>query len=661
MDIENYTTLRALQESLDLLPGGIVIVDETNTIVLCNHYFAHILCNKNKESIINKNITQSTLVPAEIKKILIFDNELNLTSQQIKQCSFHYSLSDNTVIYFRILKDSINIDEKKFIIVIFADITEQVISFKHLKKNEQKYRFFLNSIPLGLLLIDGNTLEIKECNSKALELFNYDDYIDIAGKHLQNIFPSTDAKVFNLLKEKFESISNYECKVCINNQELYLAIDFLPITLDSNNYYIVAVKNITPLKKAHEELILYHSQIKYLLSSIDSILIGVSRGDTITHWNLTAEKIFGISEKEAIGKRIVGFNIPWEWDKIYIGITNSIIEKRPVTLPDVRYDSLYGQKRILGITVNPILDENGTLLGYLLFGRDITDKRISESEILQAQKLQSIGQLAAGIAHEINTPAQYVNDNLHFIHDVVRDLEGLMDDCDEIISLLSAARQIPQRLKTMLDKISAKKQKIDYTYCKEELPKAVDQSLEGISKIVSIVKSLKNFAHPDTQKKVSINLNSMLQDVITITRNEWKYIADLTTNFKPVDILVPCFPNQLNQVFLNMIINARDAIQEAIDKKLIEKGLIEISTDMNTDYAIVSIKDNGIGIPEDIMPKIFDPFFTTKLVGKGSGQGLAISHSIIYDKHKGMIRVESEYGKGTTFYVYLPLKEMLEM
>lgn len=153
----------------------------------------------------------------------------------------------------------------------------------------------------------------------------------------------------------------------------------------------------------------------------------------------------------------------------------------------------------------------------------------------------------------------------------------------------------------------------------------------------------------------------MLQDVITITRNEWKYIADLTTNFKSVDIMIPCFPNQLNQVFLNMMINARDAIQEAIDKKLIEKGHIEIATDMDTDYPIISIKDNGIRMREEIKPKIFDPFFMTKEVGKGSGQGLAISHSIIYDKHKGMMRFESEYGKGTAFHVFLPLKEMLEM
>jgi len=541
------------------------------------------------------------------------------------------------------------------------DITEQVIAFKNLKKNEQKYRFLLNSVPLGLLLIDAHTLEVKECNIKALELFHYNDYVDIAEKHIQDILPVDDSKIFNLLKEKFESIDNYECKVCINNHEIYLTVDFLPVTLDSKNYYIVTINDITPLKKANEELILYHSQIKYLLSAIDSILIGVSKDDVITHWNRTAEKIFGISEKEAVGKKIVGFNIPWEWDKIYIGVTNSIIEKRPVTLPDIRYDSLYGQKRILGITINPILDENGNLLGYLLFGRDITDKRINESEILQAQKLQSIGQLAAGIAHEINTPAQYVNDNLHFIKDVIHDLDGLMNDCDEVMKLLLAAKQIPQRLQAMLDHINSKKQKMDYDYCKEELPKAVDQSLEGISKIVSIVKSLKNFAHPDTQKKVFINLNAMLQDVITITRNEWKYIADLTTNFKNVDIMIPCFPNQLNQVFLNMIINARDAIQEAIDKKLIEKGHIEITTDMNTDYAIVSIKDNGIGIPEEIKTKIFDPFFTTKEVGKGSGQGLPISHSIIYDKHKGIIRFESEYGKGTTFYVFLPLKEMLEM
>lgn len=651
-----YKTLEKLTE---LTSVGVVIVNQQNEIVFANDYFAHNLCKSDKKNLINKKITQNTEIPTQIQKIITFRDESLLDSTVVTQFTTDIVLWDTVKVTFRVLKMGFIDGNNRFVITLLINISDQVEIYKTLKQSDIKYRYLLNTVPMGLLVIDARTLQIREVNKSALIMFGYDESTQLAGKNLREIITLDDEKIFNAAIAKWENSSSHQCKITINNSEKYLKFSFIAITLDDEQCYIITVDDITPLKKAQEEITISHSQVKHLLSAIDSILIGVSRDDVITHWNRTAAKIFGISQDVAVGKKIIGFDIPWEWDKIYIGITNSLAEKRPITLPDVRYESLYGQKRLLGITVNPIMDETGNLLGYLLFGRDITDKRISESEILQAQKLQSIGQLAAGIAHEINTPAQYVNDNLHFIKDVVKDLENLMIHCDDLLSLLMNAKQLPQKLKEMLDTIKTIKQTIDYDYCKTELPKAIDQSIEGISKIVGIVKSLKSFAHPDTQKKISINIHTLLQDVITITRNEWKYIADITTHFKQIDIVIPCFPNQLSQVFLNMIINSRDAIQEAIDKKLIERGHIEMFTDMDSEYAIVSIKDNGIGIKEELMPKIFDPFFTTKEVGKGTGQGLAIAHSIIYDKHKGKIRVESEYAKGTTFKVYLPLRETL--
>jgi len=654
----NHISYETIQQILNLVNTGLIIIDEDGIVIVTNEYFTHTVCNTHIKSFHNINISSIQEIPQEIKRLILLDNTELLESKKANQYSTTITVQGNTQLSFRIIKTWFEEKNKKYILTLFVDISQEVAIYKELKKSERKYRYLLDYVPLGLLTLDASTLKIIDTNRKALELLRFSEYTHLIGKYLPDVLNVKESNIYELIQSKWESIENYECKLQYGEEERYLRMNFAAITLDDTNSYLVTLDDVTPLKKAQEELTISHGQVKHLLSAIDSILIGVSRNDIITHWNRTAEKIFGINSSDAVGKNIIGFNIPWEWNKIYMGITASIVEKRPITLPDVRYDSLYGQKRLLGITINPIMDEDGTLLGYLIFGRDITDKRISESEMVQAQELQSIGQLAAGIAHEINTPAQYVNDNLHFIKDVVLDLEALLNTCDELTSVLFAAKQLPQRLQKLLNEINTIKEKIDYTYCKEELPKAVEQSIEGISKIVSIVKSLKNFAHPDTQKKVIINLNKTLEDVITITRNEWKYISDLTTDFKHIDIMIPCFPNQLNQVFLNMIINARDAIQEAIDKKLIEKGNIEISTDMNTDYAIVAIKDNGIGISEEIKSKIFDPFFTTKEVGKGSGQGLAIAHSIIYDKHKGMIRVESEYGKGTTFYVYLPLRDL---
>jgi PAS domain S-box-containing protein len=659
MDTISSLLFKTLEKITEATSVGIVITDIHGHIVYVNDYFAQNICKLNTNTLLKRDITHVEEITQQIKHIIISDNELLFNDFEVKQFNTDIILWESTKVSFRIIKIGFIDNDVKYIVTLFINISDQVEIYSTLKKREEKYRNLLNSVPVGLLVINAKTLEIKEVNKNTLSIINISNISELKGKTLQEVIKLDKDSLYDRVIDSWGKGLHYECNVAFGNTEKYLQFNFTSLLIEDEQCYIVTIVDITPLQKVQEELTLSHSQIKYLLSAIDSILIGVSHNDIITNWNRTAEKIFGISQNEAVGKNIIGFKIPWEWDKIYIGITNSIVEQRPVTLPDVRYETIYGQKRLLGITVNPILDDTGNVLGYLLFGRDVTDKRINEAEIIQAQKLQSIGQLAAGIAHEINTPAQYVNDNLHYIKDTVKDFDQLMSLYDGCISLLQNAKQLPQRLRLFVEEIARLKKKIDYDFYKQELPKAVDQSLEGINKIVSIVKSLKSFAHPDTQKKVIININSLLEDVITITRNEWKYIADITTNFKQAEIMIPCFPNQLNQVFLNMIINARDAIQEAIDKKLIEKGHIKITTDMDAEFAIVGIQDNGIGIPEEIKSKIFDPFFTTKEVGKGTGQGLAISHSIVYDKHKGKIRVESKYGKGSTFYVHLPLHEHL--
>lgn len=659
MEVLPSVLYKTLEKIMELTSTGIIIIDGNKSIVFVNDYFAHNICKADKSTLINNNLGAITEIPHEVKNIIDFDTQSILTEHNVVQFSTDITLFNQIKVTFRIIKIGIVENNSQFIITFFINISDQVEIFKTLKYSERKYRYLLNSVPVGLMLVEASTLKIREFNQNLLAILNAGNSSDLTGKNLCDVIKLDNAKIYEDLTGRWGKSLSYGCKVTYRNEDKYLQFNYTPIMLEDDRCYIVTIVDITALQKAQDELALSHNQIKYLISAIDSILIGVSNNDIITHWNRTAEKVFGISQDEAVGKHIIGFNIPWEWDKIYMGITNSIAERHPVTLPDVGYESIYGQRRLLGITVNPIIDDNGNLFGYLLFGRDITDKRINEAEILQAQKLQSIGQLAAGIAHEINTPAQYVNDNLYYIQETVKDLEHFMALCDKCITLLQNAKQLPPKLKLIVEEIVTLKKSIDYDYCTSELPNAVTQSLEGMNKIVQIVKSLKSFAHPDTQTKVAINIHTLIDDVITISRNEWKYVADLSKDFKNVDIIIPCFPNQLSQVFLNMIINARDAIQEAIDKKIIERGHIEISTDMDTDYAIVTIKDNGIGIQDNIKSKIFDPFFTTKEVGKGTGQGLAIAHSIIYDTHKGKIRVNSEYGRGTIFYVYLPLREKL--
>jgi PAS domain S-box-containing protein len=285
---------------------------------------------------------------------------------------------------------------------------------------------------------------------------------------------------------------------------------------------------------------------------------------------------------------------------------------------------------------------------------DVTERKRFEQQLQQAQKLESIGQLAAGIAHEINTPTQYVGDNARFIKDSFADIQTMLQSYEALVAECKKSGINPQ----MLDDITAQSEKLDIEYLKGEIPKALDQTLEGIERIIKIVQSMKDFAHPGSSEKKTADLNKAIESAITVSRNEWKYVADMDTDFDAQLPTVPCFAGELNQVWLNMIVNAAHAIGDA--NKLLgrERGKITVSTRRtDNEYVEVCIADNGTGIPEKHRAQIFDPFFTTKEVGKGTGQGLAISHRVIVDKHKGALNFETEEGTGTKFIIRLPLNE----
>jgi PAS domain S-box-containing protein len=287
----------------------------------------------------------------------------------------------------------------------------------------------------------------------------------------------------------------------------------------------------------------------------------------------------------------------------------------------------------------------------LSIGVDVTERKMMEAHFAQSQKLESVGQLAAGIAHEINTPTQYVGDNTRFIQDSFGDILAALDEYE---SLLKAARN-DSISSDLLKQVEEKIAEADIEYLREEFPKAIRQTLDGVDRISRIVQSMRAFAHPETGVKMAIDINKAIESTITVARNEWKYIADLETDYAADLPLVPCFVSEFNQVVLNMIINATHAIADVVGDGSQGKGRIVISTSVAGKWAEIRIADSGAGIPQNIQNRIFDPFFTTKEVGKGTGQGLAISHTVITEKHGGAISFETAQGKGTTFIVRLPL------
>ena len=280
------------------------------------------------------------------------------------------------------------------------------------------------------------------------------------------------------------------------------------------------------------------------------------------------------------------------------------------------------------------------------FSRDITERkeveealRQAERQLLLAQKLEAIGQLAAGIAHEINTPVQYIGDNAQFLSSAFQDLLRVVEQCPTAAGDGTADVDVP--------------------YLRSEIPNAIGQMQEGVDRVTKIVRAMKRFSHPGPAEKAPIDIHQAIESTVLVSRNEWKYVVDLTTEFDAEMPPVPCIAGEFNQVLLNLIVNATHAIADVV-KESGGKGAIRISTRRNGNFAEIRVSDTGGGIPEGIRSKVFDPFFTTKAVGKGTGQGLAIAHSIIVQKHRGTIRFESEIGKGTTFVIQLPLEERTE-
>jgi PAS domain S-box-containing protein len=283
----------------------------------------------------------------------------------------------------------------------------------------------------------------------------------------------------------------------------------------------------------------------------------------------------------------------------------------------------------------------GCITDISILRQTLEERDRLEDNLRQAQKLEAIGQLAAGIAHEINTPTQYVGDNLRFLKESFGELDGLLTQ------LVDAGGEPASRL--LVD--------ADFDYLKEEIPRALNQSLEGVDRVAKIVRAMKEFSHP-AREKTATDLNRAIQSTITVASNEWKYVAevemDLDTNLPAVH----CSPAEFNQVILNMIVNAAHAITDVVGDGGKGKGKIHVKTRTDGEWAVVEISDTGAGMPAHVQQRIFEPFFTTKEVGKGTGQGLAIAHNVIVDKHAGTIKVSSAPGKGTTFSIRLPIGGM---
>ena len=347
----------------------------------------------------------------------------------------------------------------------------------------------------------------------------------------------------------------------------------------------------------------------------------------------------GVTPEEAIGKTDFDF-FPREMAEKFFADEQALLQSGIplIDCEELVFDKLSGTNRVIVTSKIPLHDANGNVTGVVGTGFDITERKDAEERIASSDRLESIGRLAAGVAHEINTPIQYLNDSVSFIREGVGDLLAYIDKLHAAMPPQAAAQS---------------EEHGDVKYLRDELPPALSRVAEGLTRIAEIVRSMKHFSHADQREMSQIDLNDSIASTLVIARSEYKDCADLATDYGTL-LPITCHGGQINQVVLNLVVNSAHAIADFV-KKNGGRGRISIRTSVEDECALITIADTGGGIPESIQARIFDPFFTTKEVGRGTGQGLSIARNAIVKGHGGQLDFVSEIGKGTTFQVRLPI------
>jgi len=411
---------------------------------------------------------------------------------------------------------------------------------------------------------------------------------------------------------------------------------------------IGASRDITDQKKVERA----NAQLAVIVENADAAIISNDLTGAVLTWNRGAERIYGYSAEEMIGRTMAALVPPDRCAEHAAFMKRLQGGERIKHVETMRLTKSAEPIPVL-LTLSPMQDRQGNFLGIAHVAEDITHVKELERQLAQTQKLESIGQLAAGIAHEINTPIQYIGDNGKFLEDAFRDLVKFAEgrrECGEEPASGPAGVPVPTR--EMLDEGV-------FDYLRDEVPKAIEQLLDGVDHVARIVLAMKEFSHPGPAEKMPVDINRAIESTVLVSRSEWKYLAELTTDFDQELPPVHCLAGEFNQVILNLIVNAAHAISDVV-KDSGSLGRIHITTRRDGPAVEIRVSDTGCGIPKANQSKVFDPFFTTKQVGKGTGQGLAIAHGVIVQKHGGVIRLESKLGKGTTFIIRLPLAMEME-
>ncbi len=388
-------------------------------------------------------------------------------------------------------------------------------------------------------------------------------------------------------------------------------------------------------------------RLRALIDNSSDVVVVVSRDSTVLYEAGSLQPVLGHEPEQLHGCKLTDLVEPADAGTVLrlCATTHQEAVEIHVRHPD-------GRHRTCEIRATSLL-EDPHWKGVVLHIWDVSDRKALELELRLAQKLEAVGQLAAGIAHEINTPIQYVGDTSRFLDNSFAEMMTVFDAYGE---LLAAAQQGTVTAE-LIRRVEEAEETADMAYLRERIPKACERTVDGVENVSKIVSAMRAFAHPGSLEPAPVDLNEAIRNVLTIATNEYKYFADVTLDLGELPAVV-CNAGDINQVLLNLIINAAHAIADVVGESG-GRGSILVRTRVDAGDVVISVGDDGGGIAADVADRIFDPFFTTKEVGRGTGQGLALSRTIVVERHGGSLTFRSVVGEGTTFFVRLPLETTL--
>jgi PAS domain S-box-containing protein len=542
-------------------------------------------------------------------------------------------------------------------------IAERERAEKALREREERYRTLLETMEEGYFEVDlkGNFTFVNDGMCK-ITGFPKDKLIGMNNReYMDKEVARKVYEVFNQVYNTGEPIKMFEWEIIIKDSKRAVHESSVYLIRNAQGERIGfrgIARDVTERKKVEGALQSAHRRLQDIVEFLPDPTFVVDKDRKVIAWNRAIEEMTGINKNDIIGQGDSAYALPFYGKKSPMlidlifpenqeaaGLFPGLQKKEGKLYLEGAFPSVFsGKGAFLWAVASPLLDSAGNLAGAIQSLRDITDQKSANARLMQSEKMASIGQLAAGVAHEINNPTAFVSSNLGTLGQYITDLISLIHQHQEFMAAWQADMK-HEELSAKMEQILALEKQVKVDYVLDDVSSLIKESQEGTERIKKIVMDLKDFAHPGDDQLKPADINKNLDSTLNVVWNELKYKATVRREYGAIPP-IPCIPQQLNQVFLNLLVNAAQAIPE--------KGEICIRTQSENGYVEIQISDTGEGISPENLPRIFDPFFTTKAVGQGTGLGLHVAYSIV-KRHNGTIDVKSEVGKGTNFTVRLPV------